>query len=136
MRKAKNIFLVEDDEDDQQFFKEAIKDIDDNICLSLAINGIDALLKLSSMSILPDLIFMGINMPLMNGLDCLKKLKGNARLKDIPVVILTTSSNVYHHQLPFTLDASSFLSKPSNSLVLKKNIADMIKVYIQPHAIA
>jgi len=132
LRKAKKIFLVEDDEDDQQFFKEALKDIDDTICLGLAVNGVDALMKLGSMSILPDLIFMDINMPLMNGLDCLKKLKSNVKFQHIPVVILTTSSTVYDCKLSFTLQASSCLSKPSDSLSLKKNITDMMKIYLLP----
>jgi len=136
LRKAKNIFLVEDDEDDQQFFKEAIKDIDETICLGLAVNGVDALAKLGSMSILPDLIFMDINMPLMNGLDCLKKLKSLVKFQNIPVVILTTSSIVLNRQLPFTLEANSYLKKPSDSLMLKKNIADMMNIYIPAAVVA
>ena len=136
MRKAKNILLVEDDEDDQQFFTEAINEIDNTISLGFAVNGIDALSKLCKMIILPDMIFMDINMPLMNGLDCLKKLKSIARFQNIPVVILTTSSNVFDRQLPFALEASSYLSKPSDSLMLKKNIADMMNLYISPPVVA
>ena len=129
MNKAKNIFLVEDDEDDQQFFQEAITDIDNTICLKLAVNGLDALNKLGSMSILPDLIFMDINMPLMNGLDCLVKLKSNAQFKNIPVVILSTSPSFYGDRQTAIQMANSFFSKPSNSDVLKKNIADMLRTY-------
>jgi CheY-like chemotaxis protein len=71
LKKAKNRFLVEDDDDDQLLFTEAINEIDNSISLGFAANGVDALSKLCKMSILPDMIFMDINMPLMNGLDCL-----------------------------------------------------------------
>jgi len=93
MTKTKNVFLAEDDEDDQQFFIEAVKEIDNFICIYVANNGVEALAKLNNMLVLPDLIFMDINMPLMNGFECLTQLKRKIRFKNIPVVILTTSNN-------------------------------------------
>ena len=134
MIKVKNIFLVEDDEDDQEFFKEAINDIDNTICLDMAVNGLDAIGKLAHMSILPDLIFMDINMPLMNGLECLKKLKSMAQFKNIPVVILSTSVNFNESQRADALGAGCFFSKPSDAAILKKNIMDMFKIYIPASA--
>lgn len=120
---------MEDDEDDQQFFREAINDIDNTILLKFAVNGVDALSKLGSMIVLPDLIFMDINMPKMNGLECLNRLKNSARFKNIPVVVLTTSLNARESKTAFAYNASAFITKPSNAAALKKNITDMLNIY-------
>src|SRR5438477_8949728 len=132
MTKAKNIFLVEDDEDDQQFFIEAIKEIDNSICLYQAKNGVEALAKLNNINTIPDLIFMDINMPLMNGLECLKLLKKQIRFKNIPVVILTTSNNGLERELARVLGANFFLSKLSNFSLFIRNITNMLNLKFSP----
>ncbi len=129
MQKNKHIFLVEDDEDDQQFFIEAIKEIDNSICVNLAFNGADALDKLDNMLMLPDIIFMDINMPKMNGLDCLDKLKKTIRLKNIPVVILTSTGSAEDSAYAIKHEASHFFTKPSKVSLLKGNITDVFKVF-------
>jgi CheY-like chemotaxis protein len=75
MSTATRIFLVEDDTDDQTFFKEALDTIQDTLLLDIAENGQEALAKLRGMPIYPDIIFMDINMPVMNGIDCLREIK-------------------------------------------------------------
>ena len=127
--KPRNIFLVEDDEDDQQFFIEAIKKIDTSIVLNISKNGVEALTKLNNMDELPDVIFMDINMPLMNGFACLTELKKQIRFKTIPVVILSTTNNPAEAELAVMLGASFFLSKPSHFPLLKKNIARIVDLY-------
>src|SRR6266542_272203 len=129
MIKAKNIFLVEDDEDDQQFFIDAIKEIDNSICLYPAKNGVEALAKLNNMNTLPDLIFMDINMPLMNGLECLSHLKKHIQFKKIPVVILTTTSNGLERERARVIGANFFLLKSCDFSLLLKNIKDMLNLF-------
>jgi CheY-like chemotaxis protein len=87
----KHIFLVEDDEEDQQIFFDAITDIDASILITCAANGVDALAKLIKMQLLPDIIFMDVNMPFMNGFECLAKIKAQVRLQNVPVVMLTSA---------------------------------------------
>lgn len=129
---TKNIFLVEDDEDDQRFFVEAIKDIDKSVCIYVAKNGVEALDKLDRMNSLPDVIFMDINMPLMNGFECLAFLKKHTRLKTIPVVILTTSNNPAEAEVARELGAIFFLSKPSDFNLWKRNIMGIMNLYPLP----
>jgi CheY-like chemotaxis protein len=129
---TKNIFLVEDDEDDQQFFIEAIKEIDESICIYMAKNGREALDQLNNINPLPDVIFMDINMPLMNGFECLTLLRKHVRLKTIPVVILTTSNNHAEAEVARALGAIFFLSKPSNFSLWKKNIMGVLNLYPLP----
>eukprot|EP01035_Chromulina_nebulosa_P054372 gene54372-74484_t len=71
MMQSKSILLVEDDKDDQEFFIEAIKDIENVTLYFVANNGKEALDKLRNSKVLPDLIFTDINMPVMNGIECL-----------------------------------------------------------------
>ena len=89
----KNILYIEDDEDDQILFEEAMRDIGDSMHCSLANNGKEALEKLKTSLDLPDIIFLDINMPLMNGFEFIKHLKAEQSFCKIPVVILSTSTS-------------------------------------------
>ena len=71
MNTSKTIFLVEDDKDDQTFFTECIEKIQNATLFGIAENGKEALDKLEKSLTLPDMIFMDINMPYINGLECL-----------------------------------------------------------------
>src|ERR1700761_8135544 len=87
----RTILLVDDDDNDREFFEDALKTIATDITLKIAGNGVEALDLLCNSTVLPDLIFMDLNMPLRNGYECLGDIKKNERLKNIPVVIFSTS---------------------------------------------
>ena len=129
MAMAKNIFLAEDDEDDRLLFTMAVEEIDNSICLNYAKNGVEALTKLSNMHTLPDLVFMDINMPLMNGFECLSHLKKHIRFKNIPVVILTSTNNPTEEELAQMLGANFFLLKSFNFSLLQTNITNMLDLF-------
>jgi CheY-like chemotaxis protein len=84
------------------------------------------------MHVLPDLIFMDINMPLMNGFECLTQLKRKIRFTNIPVVILTTSNNRSQKELAKELGANFFLSKLSDFSLFIRNITDMLNLNFSP----
>jgi len=125
----KSIFWVEDNEDNQRFFVEAVKEIDQSICIYMAKNGREALDQLGSMSPLRDIIFMDINMSLMNGFEYLTLLKKHVHLKIIPVVILTRSNNPAETEVARELGAIFLLIKPSDPRLLKNNIRDILNLY-------
>lgn len=108
------MFLVDDDEDDQLFFVEAMQEIDSFIHCSIADNGRKALNRLRALVELPDLIFLDINMPELNGFDCLKELKKCPRLQTIPVIMLSTSVSVKDIAYSKELGAELFFTKPSS----------------------
>ncbi len=70
----KIILLADDDMDDTEMFCEALADIDESIICHCAVNGSDALRILDGLKELPSVIFLDLNMPLMNGWDCLTHL--------------------------------------------------------------
>src|ERR1041384_7981528 len=92
MNTQKTIFLVEDDTDDQMFFTECIEKIQNATLFDVANNGREALDKLEKSPTLPDMIFMDINMPYINGLECLTEIIRNPRTKNISVVMLSTDA--------------------------------------------
>ena len=71
----KQIFLVDDDEDDKEIFMAALQEINTEVACITADNGYDALNKIKTKQANPDLIFLDLNMPLMNGQVFLKKLR-------------------------------------------------------------
>jgi CheY-like chemotaxis protein len=105
-----SILLADDDTDDQFFFKEALKSIDPLIKLVIANDGQDALKKLESFT--PELIFLDINMPFKTGKECLKLIRRDKALKDIPIVMYTTSSDGEDINDCFHMGANLYVSKP------------------------
>ncbi|GGH56833.1 CheY-like chemotaxis protein [Filimonas zeae] len=126
---VKKVLLIEDDEDDQLFFREAIEELHIQIKLSTAANGMEAISNLTRSAQLPDLIIMDINMPCMNGMDCLKTLKANARFQSVPVVIFTTSQNPADKQKALAFGAAHFCIKPPGFALLKKHIAGILDLF-------
>lgn len=120
MKNIKSILLVEDDKDDQYFFIKALSEMDDVSLFSVANNGQEALDLLRAAETLPALIFMDINMPVMNGVECLSEMVVDPRIRDIPVVILTTSTEQREHVLK--LGASAFIKKPYTNEALRNEL--------------
>ncbi len=94
MRSLKPILLVEDDNVDAMTVRRTLKELNIVNPLIHKINGQEALSYLEDAeNIMPSVIFLDLNMPRMNGLEFLKHVKDNNRLKTIPVIVLTTSKN-------------------------------------------
>jgi CheY-like chemotaxis protein len=90
------IYMADDDSDDREFFADALLEIDPDVILRQAPDGmhiIDELLALST-SELPDYIFLDINMPGKSGLECLAEIRSlEGSLKEVSIVMLSTSSD-------------------------------------------
>jgi CheY-like chemotaxis protein len=121
MKDMKTFLLVDDDEDDTSMFCEAIAAIDPALVCYTAENGIEALEILKdNKSVKPELIYMDINMPVMDGWECLTMLKQDEQLKDIPVIVYSTSSRKQDALKAFSLGALCFFTKPDQFKDLKK----------------
>lgn len=106
--------LIEDDPDDQEVFKIAVAALRDfEIEVTTAGSGVQAF-EILNRERLPDCIFLDLNMPLMNGREFLKKLKRIERLKEIPVIIYSTSSDARDKTDMMFLGASQFITKPNS----------------------
>lgn len=115
MKRNMNLLLVDDDADDRLLFVEALREVDENIQCIQANNGEQALeLLRNTGNILPDCIFLDLRMPRISGKKCLTEIKGDERLKHIPVYIYTTSREVEESKELKAIGAFHFISKPSN----------------------
>ncbi len=87
-----DLLLADDDKDDCNFFKEALEELPVIAKLTVVNDGVQLMQFLSAKEeTLPDALFLDLNMPLKNGFDCLKEIKLNEKLKQLPVVIFSTS---------------------------------------------
>lgn len=105
-------FLADDDTDDQDFFIEALKEIDKDIDCIVAGDGIEALEKLQDLNgRIPDFIFLDQNMPRMTGLQCLREIKKINSLKNVPIVMCSTSHAGKDNENAKELGANYFFKK-------------------------
>lgn len=123
----KKILLVDDDTDDQEFFIEALKELEPLMEYSIANNGLEALEYLNTNPPPPSLIFLDLNMPNMNGFECLAELKKGNRFNEIPVVILTTSSDPENKERSLKMGARVFLTKVAGMAAIKFQLHEMLE---------
>jgi CheY-like chemotaxis protein len=115
MAKINSIFLIDDDCDDREIFETVLAEVDESIRLTTACDGVEALEKLNQSSGKDiDLIFLDINMPRMDGIQFLENVKKNIRLKDIPVIIYSTTNQENFIQKTLGLGAVSYLVKTTS----------------------
>jgi len=77
--------------------------------------------------VLPDIIFLDINMPLMDGKACLKEIKNRAHLRHIPVVIYTTSHNPLDREHCIQLGALEYVEKPTSMQGALSTLTSLVK---------
>ncbi|MDP1800872.1 MAG: response regulator [Bacteroidota bacterium] len=120
------ITLADDDKDDQDLFKEALDHTSVPTELTTEDNGQDLMDNLRDPEIPnPDVIFLDINMPGKNGKECLKEIKADEDLKDIPTVMYTTSTHDKDIDETYKTGASLYVPKPysfSSIILILKNI--------------
>jgi CheY-like chemotaxis protein len=126
MKSSKSILLIEDDKDDQEFFLEALGEIENATLYDVAGNGKEALSKLQNLLVMPDIIFMDINMPEMGGIECLKEISKHEHTRDIPVVILSSATDEATHAR--SLGAKAFIKKPLDAKTMLAKLTQMINM--------
>ena len=120
------ILIVDDDPDDVQFFCNALYESNKPYyCISVT-NAEEALLFIENTLINPEFIFLDLNMPRVDGKECLIKLKSNPQSKNIPVIVYSTTSHKKEIEELYKLGASKFITKPDNMKVLINAISDIL----------
>lgn len=124
--------IAEDDVDDQEIFSIAISELKGSYDCTYTLNGIETLERLKDNTLLPHYIFLDLNMPRMNGIQCLEEIKKQDHLLHIPVVIYSTSSGQSFIDDALRHGAVSFITKPSRIsdlvTILNEFFSNQIKI--------
>jgi CheY-like chemotaxis protein len=121
--KQLNILLADDDIDDCIFFKKALTELPMPTQLTTVHDGEELMqMLINETTQLPHVIFLDINMPRKNGFECLADIKKNDRLKDVPVIMFSTSNSRDAMSTLFKTGADIYIRKPRNFEQLKELI--------------
>lgn len=124
-----HIILADDDEDDRMFFTDAFQELKIQTKVQTFKDGAELMdYLITPEALLPQVLFLDLNMPKKNGLDCLYEIKSNNKFKDIAVAIYSTSSSEEHIEETFVLGANIYIKKPSDFNTLKKVLAEVVTI--------
>lgn len=135
MLHSKNIYLAEDDIDDVDFFKEALRDICPGCTLNVSGNGEELLSALQSGKPQPDIIFIDVNMPRIDGIQALILMKNCKNLCNIPVIIYSTTTNNDVIKSAYDNGAHHFFTKPASFEVLRSEVKNFLSIDWQTYII-
>lgn len=113
--KELRILLIEDDNDDIELIQDALQDNHVSNTMQVLKDGGSVSNYLEKNGIVPDIIVMDFNLPKVHGRDILKSIKRTEQYKNVPVVILTTSSSQTDIDYSYKEGASKYLIKPTTS---------------------
>ena len=117
-----NVLLAEDDEDDIHLFKTVLAELNHNIPVTVATDGNLLMAFLNQATILPEMIFLDLNMPYKNGFECLREIRGNEKWNSIKIFVLSTSAQPQHIEKAYKGGADLYLSKPTSYTQFKNMV--------------
>ncbi|MCL6261566.1 response regulator [Aquiflexum sp. TKW24L] len=127
-----SIVLADDDEDDRLFFVEAITQLNLDSNIKLVNDGNELMKYLKDQdSPLPDLIFLDLNMPAKNGIECLSEIRTDKQLNKLSVAIYSTSAAEVDIEECFVRGANVYINKPNNFESLKTVLSRVITTNFQ-----
>lgn len=128
------ILIADDDEDDRIFFRDALQEIKVITNLTLVNDGSQLMNHLNNpANRVPDVVFLDLNMPVLSGMNCLIEIKKISRLKDLAVVIYSTSSSEENIEEAFVQGANIYIKKPNDFSALKMILEHVLTINWQYH---
>jgi two-component system, chemotaxis family, response regulator Rcp1 len=123
--KSFQILLVEDSLSDIRLIREALKETPVLVEIAVAHDGVEATdyLRKAETDLVarPDLVLLDLNLPRKNGLEVLAEVKASPNLKEIPVLIMTSSRADRDIKEAYRLNANCYIAKPNE-------LADFVNV--------
>jgi len=126
-----HLLLIDDDADDRELFAFALDDLPYPVTLSTASGGCQGIEMLKA-GLNPDFVFLDLNMPQMNGRECIRELKANPQTRSVKVVIFSTSNDPSDIKHTKELGALHFITKPSSTTELTSLINAFLQQQV-PH---
>jgi CheY-like chemotaxis protein len=129
MTPSLHCLLIDDDTDDGEIWSLVVKEIDPGIRTDTITQPTKALSCLEEPGYEPQLIFLDLNMPRMDGVECLKRIRLIEHHKGTPVVIYSTSTNPKDKEKCAEYGASDYLIKPASLSALRMAISGILDKY-------
>lgn len=111
---VKNILHIDDDADNHEIFYEDLREVGDDVNYHASTDAEEALYRLKEKEMMPDVIFLDLNMPKMNGQEFLAEVKKCEMLSSIPVVVLSSATLPQIIESTKRLGAKRYVTKPDN----------------------
>ena len=120
-----HILLGEDDPDDSMLFIQALDETKLTSVVNIADNGAKFVDHVDGKSnSVPDIIFLDVNMPLKNGIECLQALRSKDDYKSVPVIMYSTSGTKGEIESCYEKGANYYVVKPFSFDAIKKMVSD------------
>lgn len=116
------VWLTDDDEEEHLLFRELIGEHNPSIEVDFCLNGLQLMFKLKNSLLLPEVIFLDINMPFKTGHEVLHDIKSDRRVSHIPVIMYSTSTNAADILKAYSIGAQLYFKKVVNFPELKEKI--------------
>ncbi len=126
--KELSVFLADDDDDDREIFEDIIHQVNGPINFFGLKNGTELILKLKET--LPDLIFLDLNMPGMDGRECLVEMKSNKQLEKLKVIICSTSASPEDISYAYNQGADLYIIKPNKFNQYFSVLKDVLNLFV------
>jgi two-component system chemotaxis response regulator CheY len=123
---AMRCLVVEDSPTMRQLLVYALKRIP-GMTTEEAEDGVDALRKLAN-SERPDIIITDINMPIMDGLKLVQRVRADEKLHDVPIVIITTEGGAEDRARALALGANAYITKPIQTPQVLRQVKELLKM--------
>jgi CheY-like chemotaxis protein len=127
-----HILLADDDEADRLLFTDAFSELKIETVVQTVNNGVQLMEYLQKKEKpLPQLLFLDLNMPRKNGLQCLMEIRSNEKLKNVSVAIYSTSNSEKDIEETFLHGANIYIHKPADFNILKQVLEKAVRTTIQ-----
>lgn len=120
------IFIADDDADDQLLFRQALQDVAPHIRLEASKDGNELLSLLQNFK--PDLLFLDLDMPSKNGLECLKAIRSNPVFSDMYIIVFSSTTRPANIEVAYEMGADLFFAKPSFYQELVQTLKTLVEL--------
>lgn len=127
------VILADDDQDHGYLFGRILEKVDPSKKLVIAKDG-GALLELLTTTV-PELLFLDLNMPCKNGFECLREIRHNLKLADLPIIVYSSSSRMTDIQKAYVHQADLYMVKPFNTEHLTNALESVLKMDLKKSAV-
>lgn len=121
-----HVILADDDRDHAFLFAHVLKEVDAGKTLTVARDGYELLALLTTTT--PDLLFLDLNMPLKNGMECLQEIRNNTHLANLPIIVYSSSTRMSDIQKAYIHKADLYMVKPFHAEHLKHALQSVLTI--------